>query len=509
MFKKIAQVGFATLFSRILGYFRDMLIAFHLGCGLYADAFFVAFKIPNLLRQLLGEGALSSSFIPVLSGQLKTESREKAARTASYTFYLLLMLTASLVILGEIFTPAIVRIMAPGFAVNPQKFLLTVKLTRIMMPILSFISLAALATGMSNSLKYFFIPSAAPALMNVSVILFFMSGGSAVSLPVKGLSLAVLSGIFLEMLLPFYGPLKEKLLNLRLIETPGRMLEEEGVHRMLLLFLPATLGSAVYQINSFVDTICASFLEEGSVSALYYSLRLTHLPMALFSISVITVFFPYLAESFAAKKEEEFRARIERSLSYNFLFILPATAGLYLLAPDIISLLFGRGRFTAEAVYMTSGVLRFYTLGLIFYSGAKTLSSVFYSLQDTRTPVKIAVGALVINIILNLILMVPLRARGLALATAIASAVNCIYLSRALYKKTGYLFSRNLLRKLSYSVIASLLLSSFLIFFPFETGSQILRFLMKITGSVLIYFAAVFLLFKLDKRTGGLFSVRD
>jgi len=487
MFKNIFKVSIATILSRILGYIRDMLIAYNFGCSIYTDAFFVAFRIPNLLRQLLGEGTLSSSFIPVFTHEYSIDGKEVAKKTANYVFFLIIMLTSVLVIIGEIFAPFIVRIIAPGFVLEPEKFHLTVKLTRIMFPIMCFISLAAVVFGISNSLKYFFIPALAPTMMNITVIIYFVIFSFSQDKLIKGLGFAVLTGIFLEFLFPLFIPIKEKILSFRFIRSPFKMLKDKGVLKIIMLMLPATVGIAVYQFNAFVDTICASLLREGSVSALYYSLRLTHLPLALFGISVATVTLPYLSEDNAKKNMDKFFVTFENGIYYIFLFILPATVGIIYLAEPIIKVLFERGQFNQNSVLLTKGVLRFYASGLLFFAGVRILTASFYAMKDTKTPVKTASVSLFVNLFLNIIFMFKMEAKGLALATSIASFFNFIYLFLLLRKKLNYKISSQLFLKIVKIVVATLFLFLFLRFFPSGKLNIYLKLSSEIFGGALVY----------------------
>jgi len=494
MFKKIFKVGIATIFSRILGYIRDMLIAYHFGCSIYTDSFFVAFRIPNLLRQLLGEGTLSSSFIPVFTHKMEKEGIERARITANYVFYLVLILTGVLVLIGEIFTPSIVKIIAPGFLLNREKFILTVKLTRIMFPIMCFISLAAVVFGISNSLKYFFLPAISPSMMNLSIIIFFLLISGKMSQPVYGVAFAVVVGIFLEFLLPLFIPIKKKILSFRFLTNPINMIKDEGVLKIISLMLPATVGIAVYQFNALVDTVCASILEEGSVSALYYSLRLTHLPLALFGISVATVSLPYLSQRVARDEKKGYFDTIEEGFYFTFLFILPATIGIIYLSNDIVKVLFGRGEFDEKAILLTGGVLRFYASGLIFFSGTRLLVTSFYALKDTKTPVKTATFSLFVNIFLNIILMFPLKAKGLALATSISSFFNFVYLFMLFRLKTGYAITNELIYKVLKIICCSLILFLFLYYSPFKSLNIYLKVFFDILVGFLVYIISCYFL---------------
>jgi len=509
--RSVAGVSASTLASRILGYLRDMLIANFFGASLVADAFFVAYRIPNLLRQLLGEGALSASFIPVFTEYLTTKSKEEAQRLARISGLLLLTILSILTILGIIFSPIIVRIIAPGFIKNPEKLSLTITLTRILFPFMMAIGLAALALGILNSLHRFIIPALAPCLLSISEIFFILLICPLMERPIVGLALGVLIGGFAQFFfqLPvivregFVIPAGKNYSNPRLksMNYPQNLfkswiilwkrwtsiLNHPGVKRVGLLMLPATLGLSVSQVNIFVDTICASMLREGSVTALYYANRIMQLPLALFGTAIATVALPMMSRSVAATNMQELKDTLSLALRMILFTIIPASLGLIILGKPIISLLFERGRFTSQATQSTSWALLFYSTGIVAYAGVKVVASAFYSMQDTRAPVRIASIAMVVNIVLNLILMRILDVGGLALATAIASFINLLILIFYLRKRIGRLGGKKVLRSLAKILVASSAMGIACIYSS-RFLSQINK-LIQVAGTILICLA--------------------
>ncbi len=506
--RSVAGVSVSTLASRILGYLRDMLIANFFGAGLVADAFFVAYRIPNLLRRLLGEGALSASFIPVFTEYLTTKPKEEAQRLARISGLLLLAILSILTILGIIFSPIIVRVIAPGFIKDPQKLSLTITLTRILFPFMIAIGMAALALGILNSLHRFIIPALAPCLLSISEIFFILFICPLMERPIIGLVLGVLVGGFAQFFFQvpslvrrgFVIPAGKSSNNprLKLMDYPQNLLKNlsvlwkrwtsilnhPGVKRIGLLMLPATLGLSVSQVNTFVDTICASLLREGSVTALYYANRLMQLPLALFGTAIATVALPMMSRSVAATNMEELKNTLSLSLRMIMFTIIPASLGLIILGSPIISLLFERGRFTAQSTQVTSWALLFYSTGIVAYAGVKVVASAFYSMQDTRTPVRIASIAMGVNIVLNLILMRILDVGGLAFATAIASFINLLILLYYLRKRIGRLGGKKALLSLAKILLATSVMGIACIYFSRLLGQ--INKLIQVTGTILI-----------------------
>ncbi len=462
--RRASTVSLGTLISRVLGYVRDMLIAYFFGASMAADAFFVAYKIPNLLRRLLGEGSLSTSFIPVYTQFLTNRGEEEARellRTVIGAFGILFIILTGL---GIIFAEPIVSIIAPGFAGDPEKFGLTVLLTRIMFPFLIAIGLGAIILGVLNSWKLFFIPAIAPAMLNISEIVFMLFVVPRLAVPIIGLAIGVVTGGFAQMLFQLV-PVIKKSGGI----TPIIDLSHPGLKRIGKLMLPAIVGLSIMQVNSFVDTICATLLEAGSVTHLYYGNRLMQLPLALFGTAVATVSLPVMSENAAKKELFQLKKTLSASLKMISFLILPATTGFIVFGTPIVNMLFQRGRFLASDTAATAWVLIFYAGGLIFFSGVKAFVSAFHSLQDTKTPVKIASFAMGVNVMLNIFVVTNkslkefFSAGGLALATSLAALINFTLLFLFFRRHHGDIGIKNILSSLRKHITASVLLG-FVIF---------------------------------------------
>jgi len=491
--KYVSSVSFATLISRILGYIRDMLVAQVFGAGFVADAFYAAYRIPNLFRRVLGEGALSASYVPVFTDYLTLEKREETQKFLNTVFTVFFLLLSFLAILGIIFAPQITTLFAWGFQVTPNKLQLTISLTRIMFPYLLFICLAALLLGTLNSLHIFLIPALAPINLSIAEIFFIFVVYTYFhpANPIQGLAVAVLIGGLLQFL--FQLP---ALLNRGWKLRWHLDLTHPGVRRIGLLMLPAMFGFSVEQINTFVDTICASFLREGSITALYYSNRLMQLPLAIFGIAIATVSLPLMSKSASVKNITELKETLSLSLRTMIFVICPAMVGLMTLTVPIIRLLFERGKFDTVATYLTADALFYYSLGLIAYSGVKIVAAAFYSLKDTKTPVKIAGICISLNVMLNLLLMGPLGVGGLALATAISSTVNLVSLTILLRRRIGHLGLRKILKTVEQVVTVSAamgLLCYFLGYYVFN-HSKFLSVSIPMLVGIIFYFSSAYFL---------------
>ncbi len=437
--KRVGKFASATLLSRILGFIRDSSVAYTFGGGMLTDSFYTAFRISNLLRRLMGEGALSSSFNPVFSKSMKEDSLEDTKNFVRSLFSKLIVNLTTLVLLGIVFTPVLTHWIAPGFKDWTQKYEMTVLLTRCTFPFFLFISLAALTGAVLNSLKHFFLPALAPAMLSVVeisylIILIPLLSGLFPSFTIErqviGLSIAVV-----------LGALGHFLIQLPLLYKEGFTLKwrwdwkNNRSFQVVKLMIPAMIGLSVEQINTFVDTICATFLVEGSVTALYNSNRLMQLPLALFGISIASVSLPTLSDYFAENNFHKLSQTVRQSLRSALFIVIPASVGLLFLAYPITSLLFEHGKFTSFATTLTRNALWGYTLGLPAYCMVKILANTFYALHEPKVPVKISALCISLNIALNLILMEPLGVGGLALATAISSWTNAALLYLILKKR--------------------------------------------------------------------------
>ncbi len=430
--KAAGVVGMATFLSRIFGFLRDMVVAGFFGAGIATDAFFVAFRIPNLLRRLFAEGALTIAFVPVFTECLHKESKRDALDFANTAFTLLSIILAFRSVTGVLLAPFIVMIIAPGFGKSSGAFDLTVFLTRLMFPYIFFISLVALCMGVLNSFRRFAAPALAPVVLNISMIAAALFLRGVFTDQITALAIGVVIGGVLQLAMQFPA-----LLKVGVKIKPDFRFNHPGIKKIGKLMLPAVFGAAVYQINIFIGTLLASFLPTGSVSYLYYADRLVQLPLGVFAIAVGTASLPSFSEQVAAGHYEDLKRTLSFSLRLILFVTIPAMAALIVLRVPIISVLFQRGEFNSQATILTAQALLYYTLGLWAFSVIKVIVSAFYALQDTKTPVTIAVFALFINIFASLLLMFPLKHGGLALATSLASAINVLMLFVILSKRIG------------------------------------------------------------------------
>ncbi len=434
-------VSAATLTSRIFGFIRDMIVANLFGAGFTADAFYVAFGIPNILRVFFAEGALSAAFIPVFTKE-RTDGGDEAARRLSGAFWVTLALILAVVtVIGVLAAPYLVKVLVPGFGQNPSKYALTVRLTRIMFPFLFFIGLAAVAAGILNTLGHFLTPALTPVFFNFSMIACALWLAPVLEPAAAGLAWGVVIGGAVQLIV-LLKPLRKRRQLPKLRWEPAH----PGSRRIARLMVPALFGFSIAQIGTLVDRLLASFLAEGSISFLYYANRLLQFPLGIFGIALSIAIFPALSAHAAKEERGEFLETLGAGLRLVLFVCLPSAAGLWILAHPIIQVLFERGAFTAADTAMTAKAVMAYAAGLAAYAGVKIVVSAFYSLQDTRTPVKIAALVLAANVVLNVILMVPLKHAGLALAGALCAFLNVGLLLRALHRRLGGLGGRAIAR---------------------------------------------------------------
>lgn len=446
-------VGFFTLLSRILGLVRDMVVARFFGTSMAADAFFVAFRIPNLLRRLFAEGSLTIAFIPVFTEYLTQKSRQDAFQVARNVLTLLSSILTVVTLLGILLAPWIVRVMAPGFGGEGVKYDLTVLLTRIMFPYVFLISIVALFMGILNSLRHFATPAAAPIFLNVGMIGATLWISPHLSQPIIGLAIGVLIGGIIQV-----GLQIPWILNGGLSLIPCWMPSHPAVKRIGRLMAPAVFGSAIYQLNQFIGTLLASLLAEGSVSWLYYADRLVQFPLGVFAIAMSTAALPSLSKQAAEKDLHGFNETFSHALKLVFFIALPSMAGLILLGRPIIQVFFERGAFDALSTIMTTKALLFYSLGLWAFSGIRVLVSAFYALQDAKTPVKVAAVALGANLIFSLLFMGPLEHGGLALALSLASTLQFCLLVFFLKKRMDILELKPILISTGKCILGSIVM---------------------------------------------------
>ncbi len=453
--KAAGVVGAATLASRIMGYIRDMVMSWAFGTSAAADAFYVAYRIPNLLRELLAEGSMSAAFIPVFTEELATKGKDDARRLANAVFARLLVILSVLTLFGVLFAPQIVRTIAWGWKAGAQHdaFRTAVLLTRVMFPYLLFIGLAALAMGMLNSLRSFLMPALSPVMLNICIISTVVLLTPRMPMPILAAAVGVMLGGLFQFLIQLPG-LRKAGMMLRPEFKPGH----PGVGRVGRLAAPIFLSSSVTQVNIFIGTILASFLATGSITYLFYGMRFIHFPLGIFGIAVATAILPTLSTHAAKQEMEEFRETLSLGLRLVFLIMFPAMAGLITLSVPIVNLLLEHGQFDRASTLGTAAALLYYAVGLWAFAGVRIVAQAFYSLQDTKTPVKIAVVAVLTNITLStaFILWTPLAHGGLALATSIAAMVNVGLLTVKLRRKIGRMDGRRIFLSLAKIVPASI-----------------------------------------------------
>jgi len=434
LLRTLATVSGLTLMSRVLGFVRDFVIARSFGAGMMTDAFFVAFRLPNLLRRLFAEGAFSQAFVPLLAEYRNRrsagETRALIDRVATVLFLVVLVVAA----LGVVGAPLLVQVSAPGFAADAEKFALTVTLTRITFPYILFMALVALAAGILNTWSRFALPAFTPVLLNLAFIGMALFAAPYFDPPVLALAWAVFLGGVLQLALQLPA-LKRIGMLPRFAFAPA----DAGVRRILKLMAPAVLGVSVAQISLLINTIFASFLVSGSVSWLYYADRLMEFPAGLLGAALGTILLPSLAQAHASDKPQEFSALLDWGLRLTFLLTLPAALALALLAVPLLATLFQHGAFTADDVLKTREALVAYSVGLVGLILVKVLAPGFYARQDIRTPVKIALLTLFVTQTMNLAFIVPLKHAGLALAIGLASCLNAALLYRGLRQRDSYL----------------------------------------------------------------------
>jgi putative peptidoglycan lipid II flippase len=429
LLKSTALAGGMTLVSRISGLVRDIVFASLIGAsaGVAADAFYVAFRIPNFLRRIFGEGAFSQAFVPVFAEYRSTRSHEETRAFVDNISGMMGIILFLVTLAGVVAAPILVMVLAPGFADEPAKFDMTVAMLRVTFPYLLFISLVAMAAGVLNTYGSFGVPAFTPVLLNLSLIGAALLLAPHLAEPVMALAWGVFiaGAVQLAFQVPF-------LARLRVLPRPRLQRRHDGVSRVFKLMLPAIFGSSVAQINMLVNTLLASFLVTGSVSWLYYSDRLMEFPLGVFGIALATVILPSLSRKHAEAAPEEFSNLLDWGLRWVFLIGLPATVGLMVLAKPLLATLFQYGAFGAHDVEMASRSLLAFAVGLLGFILVKVLAPGFYARQDTRTPAKVAVVSMGANIVLSLALVIPLAHTGLALAISIAAFVNAVLLYRRL-----------------------------------------------------------------------------
>lgn len=430
LLKSLAAVSSMTMFSRVLGFARDAIVARVFGAGMATDAFFVAFKLPNLLRRIFAEGAFSQAFVPILAEYKSKEGEEATRIFIAYVSGLLTLALALVTVVGMLAAPWVIMVTAPGFADTPDKFALTSQLLRITFPYILLISLASLVGAILNTWNRFSVPAFAPTLLNVSMISFALFAAPYFHPPVLALAWAVTVGGVLQL---FYQ--LPHLRKIGMLVLPRISFKNEGAIRVLRQMGPAILGVSVSQISLIINTIFASFLVSGSVSWMYYADRLMEFPSGVLGVALGTILLPSLSKSFASGNHEEYNRLMDWGLRLCFLLALPSAVALGLLSKPLTVSLFQYGKFTAFDAQMTQRALIAYSVGLMGLIVVKVLAPGFYSRQDIKTPVKIAIVTLIMTQVMNLVFIGPLKHAGLSLSIGLAACLNAALLYWQLRKQ--------------------------------------------------------------------------
>lgn len=440
LIKSASIISIATLISRILGFLRDMLIAKTFGIGWFAQAFFVAFRLPNMFRELAAEGASNAAFVPVFSEYLATKPKEELWKLINTVFIAFVAVVSAIAMIGIFFSPLLVRVIAPGFIEIPEKLQLTIAINRFLFGYLILISIAAFCMGVLYTFKSFLSPSLSPSIFNLVVIASIMSAHNSISGIWRLVVGVIIAGIF-QIVIQIPSLLKHGF-RLRPFIFQTNIWAHAGVRTIGRLLVPRIIGTAVYQLNILVDTVFASFsflIGPGAIAAIYYATRMIQFPLGIFAHSISNATLPVLSEFAAKKQMREFSKTVEFSLT-NILFVMiPATFGFLILSKPIIKLIFERGEFTQYSTTITSIALAFYAIGLGAYAANKFFAISFNALQDTITPVKISGLALGLNIALNILFVVVLKTKiaGLAFASSLSAIISSFIFHRSLKKLIG------------------------------------------------------------------------
>ena len=497
LLKSLAAVSSMTMFSRVLGFARDAIVARVFGAGMATDAFFVAFKLPNLLRRIFAEGAFSQAFVPILA-EYKSKQGEDATRVfVSYVSGLLTLALAVVTVIGMLAAPWVIMVTAPGFADTADKFALTSQLLRITFPYILLISLASLVGAILNTWNRFSVPAFAPTFLNVSMIGFALFAAPHFNPPVLALAWAVTVGGVLQ--LAYQLPHLKKI---GMLVLPRINLKDAGAVRVIKQMGPAILGVSVSQISLIINTAFASLLVSGSVSWMYYADRLMELPSGVLGVALGTILLPTLSRTYASKDRHEYSRILDWGLRLCFVLVLPCAVALGLLAEPLTVALFQYGQFTAFDASMTQRALIAYSVGLLGIIVIKVLAPGFYAQQNIRTPVKIAIFTLVVTQLLNLAFIGPLKHAGLALAISVGACINAGLLFYQLRKQKMFQpqagwGSFGLKLVVAVGAMAAVLLGLMHFMPAWDQGHMLERFMRLgalVVAGVLVYFGMLLLM---------------
>lgn len=503
--KNVGKISTGTFLSRISGLLRDITITHFLGATWVADSFGVAFVIPNMLRGLFGEGALSAAFIPLYTEFKEKKTKKETIQFALNILSLVLIILIILVLLGILLTPIIVRIIAPGFESQARE--LTISLTRILFPYLLLIGLTSTIIAILNAHSIFFFPSLSPALFNLGIILPVVIHSIIFESTLEQKVYIFAAGVLI-------GGLCQLLMNLPLLKKLGYRLKfylnlkQKEISQVWKRMIPGIIGLGIREVNVVVDTLLASFLVTGSVAALQYGNRLMQLPLGVFGIAVGTAALPLFSKQTATNKTDELKASVQDALNLILLIMIPITVLIIVIGKDAIALVYLHGRFDQTALIMTYSALVFYSLGLVSHSCVRIFAPTFFALKDTKTPVKVAVIAAICNILLDLLLIRFLQLRGLALATSLSATIQAIFLYILINNRIGRLnFKALFINAVKILIISCIIgwVAHFLsqVAIPWELNEKLLllvRLLIIICVSSLLYWAGLHLFNVKSKR---------
>lgn len=471
LFGKLSVVSSMTFISRILGFVRDLFAAQFFGVNASVDAFYIAFKIPNFMRNLFAEGSFSQAFVPVLSEYRSKHSENELRLFISHMAGSLGLVLLFVSVLGVVFSGYLVDIFSPGL--DPYRFKLASEILKITFPYLMLISLTAFSAAILNSLGSFAIPALTPALLNVSLIAsaIFLSGSFVI--PVKSQAWGVLVAGFLQLLIQLIA-----LSRLGFLVRPKVFWQDPGLKKVLRLIVPAIFGASLGQISIMINTILASFLPTGSVTWLYYSERLAYFPLGIFGVAIATVILPHLSRKNAESAPTCFNKALEWGLKWNLIIGIPASITLFVLSGPLVIALFSYGKFSPHDVFMTQRAVNAYAFGLQAFMLFKLLSSAFYAKQNIKTVVRVSMIALLVNLLLSLILIHPLAHAGLALSTSVSSWVSVLILMVILFRSKILIGSFDFLKFLIKLVFINIILFLYLSFMSHQ-----LEFILTWNGS--------------------------
>jgi putative peptidoglycan lipid II flippase len=452
-------VGIAILCSRVLGLIREVVFAALLGASRNMDAFLTAFRAPNMLRDLFAEGALSTAFVTTFTKKIAAEGDQSAWGLANKIATLTIVFMSAITLLGILLAPWIVAILAPGF--DPEKAALTVLLARIMYPFILLVSLAALAMGMLNAKHVFGVPAMASSFFNIGSIVGGVLFGWWIdpnfgTRALAGLAIGTLIGGFLQLAVQF-----PSLFKVGFVFRPNFHWRDEGVRKVLQLMGPAVIAASAVQVNVLINTVFASYLQDGAVSWLNIAFRLMQLPLGIFGVAVATVTLPLVSRSAALGNTTEFRSALAHAIRLVLLLTIPSAIGLIILAEPIISLIYEHGRFTAEATRQTAAALQFYAIGLAGYSADKVLAPAFYALDKRHLPMFVSLSSIAVNVAVNwfFTFYLQLGHRGLALSTSLVAITNFIFLYSMMRHYTGRLETGALVQTIAKLLVAGVALA--------------------------------------------------